>query len=445
MQTTMAARKPAATTSSSRPSAKRVGPYASRNAVADEARSAALDFDLGRITILPKLTVGQPNDRFEREADDAAERVLRMPDPRAAVSPPTDRVAGSALQRKCAECETEQVQRRSEGTPAGGIAAPPIVHDVLRSSGQPLDAATRAFMEPRFAYDFGHVRVHTDARAAESARAVSALAYTAGSHIVLASDSHAGGEGPARRLLAHELAHVIQQDGGMTAAPPLQRQHVTDTGWRYTPPATVTRSVVEIQGIVGVTPDGIYGPNTRNAVNRYQTVLQTAGHYTGSIDGKWGDLTDVAHVAFALTRPSRADYNCSGFAFKRFTWIDMVPTTTILSGMTALSSCSDACSAWQHKFFYWEVDVRVRNTATGALSASHRDFHIVGGQTDGTGQGPTTVMSKNGERPVVGPAAPTTFEPVSGQALDQDNNPVANFEWVISGTAESCYCSSTLP
>src|SRR5205807_663507 len=102
------------------------------------------------------------------------------------------------------------------------------------------------FMEPRFAYDFGHVRVHADARAAESARAVNALAYTAGSHIVLASGQDAADVG-ARKLIAHELAHVIQQDGGM-AVSPLQRQHVADTGWRYTPPASVTRSVEEIQG-----------------------------------------------------------------------------------------------------------------------------------------------------------------------------------------------------
>jgi peptidoglycan hydrolase-like protein with peptidoglycan-binding domain len=388
------------------------------------------------------LTIGQPNDRHEQEADAAAERVMRMPDPDAAVSPPTAHVADSPLQRKCAGCE-EEVQRSSEGTRAGGIEAPPIVHDVLQSPGQPLDAATRGFMEPRFAYDFGHVRVHADARAAESARAVNALAYTAGSHIVLAS-GHDAADAGARKLMAHELAHVIQQDGGM-AVSPLQRQHVADTGWRYTPPASVTRSVEEIQGIVGATPDGVYGTDTRNAVIRYQTTLKAAGLYTGTIEGEWGHQTDVAHVAFALTRPSRGGYNCAGFAFKRFTWINLVPTRAILAGMTALPSCSNACGPWQHKFFLWEVDVQVRNTVTGATSATHHDFHIVGGQTDGAGAGPATVMSKNGQRPVVGPAAPATFEPVSGPALDQDNTPVPDHAWVISGTVESCYCSSTLP
>ncbi|MGB9632210.1 MAG: DUF4157 domain-containing protein [Chloroflexaceae bacterium] len=88
---------------------------------------------------------------------------------------------------------------------------PPIVHEVLRSPGQPLDAETRAFMEPRFGHDFSRVRVHTDARAAESARAVNALAYTVGRDVVFGAGQYAPGASAGRRLLAHELAHVVQQ------------------------------------------------------------------------------------------------------------------------------------------------------------------------------------------------------------------------------------------
>ena len=94
------------------------------------------------------------------------------------------------------------------GNTPGGI--PPIVHDVLRWPGRPLDAATRASMEARFGHDFSRVRVHTDDRAAESARAVRALAYTVGQDIVFGRGQFA--PTPAgRRLLAHELAHTIQQ------------------------------------------------------------------------------------------------------------------------------------------------------------------------------------------------------------------------------------------
>jgi hypothetical protein len=85
------------------------------------------------------------------------------------------------------------------------------VHEVLRSPGERLDTATRAFMEPRFGHDFSGVRVHTDPRAAESARAVSALAYTVGQDIVFDTRINSLGSPHGTALLAHELAHVVQQ------------------------------------------------------------------------------------------------------------------------------------------------------------------------------------------------------------------------------------------
>lgn len=134
---------------------------------------------------------------------------------------PTIHVPRGTLQRKCAcggtpgpsgecaECRKKRLQRKAART--GPSNVPPIVDEVLRSSGQPLDAATRSFMEPRFGHDFGRVRVHADERAAESARAVDALAYTVGRDIVLDAGESARGAIPGRQLLAHELAHVVQQ------------------------------------------------------------------------------------------------------------------------------------------------------------------------------------------------------------------------------------------
>jgi len=89
--------------------------------------------------------------------------------------------------------------------------APPIVHEVLRSPGQPLDLATRTFMESLFAHDFSQVRVHADARAGESARSVNALAYTVGSEIVFAQHHYQPATSIGQRLLAHELTHTVQQ------------------------------------------------------------------------------------------------------------------------------------------------------------------------------------------------------------------------------------------
>jgi Domain of unknown function (DUF4157) len=95
---------------------------------------------------------------------------------------------------------------------------PPIVHDILKSPGQPLDSAARAFMEPRFNYDFSRVRVHAGPQAAESARAVSAQAYTVGQNVVFDHGRYAPSTIEGKRLLAHELSHVVQQTGASPGA-----------------------------------------------------------------------------------------------------------------------------------------------------------------------------------------------------------------------------------
>jgi hypothetical protein len=95
--------------------------------------------------------------------------------------------------------------------------APSPLDDVLRSPGAPLDAATRGYFEPRFDADFSQVRVHTDARAAASARSVRALAYTVADDVVFGTGQYAPNSAAGRKLLAHELGHVAQQRLGGTA------------------------------------------------------------------------------------------------------------------------------------------------------------------------------------------------------------------------------------
>jgi hypothetical protein len=143
-----------------------------------------------------RLEVNQPGDRYEQEADRLSGAVMRMADP------------GPVLQRV------------AQNTPAPS-KAPPIVDDTLRSSGQPLDRQTRGFMEARFRQDFGQVRIHTDALAAESAQSVQAKAYTVGSQIVFGAGQYQPTSDAGRRLLAHELVHTIQQ--GATAVSRVQR------------------------------------------------------------------------------------------------------------------------------------------------------------------------------------------------------------------------------
>jgi len=190
------------------------------------------------------LRVNKPGDSYELEADRIAEQVVSG-DGRKASWSLSKLSTGANLQRecscggKCEECEKKKEQMLQRNALAGTApaVAPAVVHDVLRGPGRSMDPSTRSFMESRFGYDFGGVRIYHDASAAASARAVSANAYTVGEKIVFnqgkyTPDSHSG-----RRLLAHELAHVVQQDGGsqgliqrdeieIVEAPPVQSNSI---------------------------------------------------------------------------------------------------------------------------------------------------------------------------------------------------------------------------
>lgn len=156
-----------------------------------------------------KLAISSPDDAYEHEADRVAEAVTNT------TAPQVQRACDCG--GTCEECsEGAKVQTMHTGSDhAQEATAPPVVDEVLNSPGQPLEPATRTFMEDRFAHDFSDVRVHSDAKAAESARSVNALAYTVGSDVVLGAGQHAQHTDAGRKLLAHELTHVVQQSGGL--------------------------------------------------------------------------------------------------------------------------------------------------------------------------------------------------------------------------------------
>nr|WP_283956516.1 DUF4157 domain-containing protein [Azotobacter chroococcum] len=116
----------------------------------------------------------------------------------------------AAAEKSAREVKRAKLARKSEGEPAPNHI-PAIVHEVLASAGAPLDRETRERMEPHFGQDFSEVRIHTNARAAESARAVGAVAYTVGRDVVFGDRSYAPGTQAGNHILAHELAHVVQQ------------------------------------------------------------------------------------------------------------------------------------------------------------------------------------------------------------------------------------------
>ena len=152
-----------------------------------------------------KLTVGPPGDIYEQKADCVSEQVMRMPEPQLQGA-----CCGCPKCRKEQGCH-EQLQTTRVQENETTETVPRLVRDVISSSGQPLEPSTRMFMESRFGHDFCKVRVHTDARSVESARALGARAYTVGSRIVFGVGQYAPGTTKGQRLLGHELTHVEQQ------------------------------------------------------------------------------------------------------------------------------------------------------------------------------------------------------------------------------------------
>jgi hypothetical protein len=140
-----------------------------------------------------KLKINEPGDIYEREADRIADQVMSTPAHHAVSGAPP------------------RIQRFTGQSTGQMDAVPASVDQALASPGRPLEPALRQDMEQRFGHDFSRVRVHTDARASTSAEAVHAQAYTVGHDIVFTAGSYTPGTSEGRRLLAHELIHVLQQ------------------------------------------------------------------------------------------------------------------------------------------------------------------------------------------------------------------------------------------
>jgi len=314
--------------------------------------------------------------------------------------------------------------------------------DSSKGGGTGLDKKTKGEMESGFGADFSNVKIHTDSNAVHMSQELGAQAFTNGNDVYFNKGKYNPNSKEGKHLLAHELTHTVQQN---RSANKVQR-YAKDNGWRYSPPAAVKRSINEIQAIVGTTPDGTYGTNTKNAVINYQKKLTSAGLYKDTIDGKWGKNTESAHISFSQKAETET-YNCSGLAFKTFTKIGLPDTKKILSTMTALPKPTDTCAPRDYKFWFWEYTLTRTDTLTG-VSVSDKDFHIVGGQTDGKGNDPTQVMSKNGGRPVKGPGSAMSWQPPASEITTQSNHQetvVPNSIKTRTNMVLKCFCSKKLP
>jgi hypothetical protein len=234
----------------------------------------------GAIGVQPKLKIGAANDKYEQEADRVAAQVMRMPDPQLSSSDDNPSLANNTMpgngtiQRACASCSTEYKTAEAEKRPVepenlcpkcqsqkqgliqakrftplnqrqedfpdlkeedkeliqtkmSGGSAPEATAVIstgiqsLQGSGRPLSGSERSFFEPRFGVDFSSVRLHNDTRAANTARSINARAFTFGDNVVFGAGEYFSEGASGKKLLAHELTHVIQQN--QATVPMVQR------------------------------------------------------------------------------------------------------------------------------------------------------------------------------------------------------------------------------
>lgn len=212
------------------PDARACGDRSGERGVA-RARSGMGNHAFGRL-VQAKLRVGAVGDAFEQEADAVAERVGTIPMGHAGspAMPGVRSAAPPAVQRTCAECAKEDEEERPvQRTTAaiGGAIGPDATHhvDAMRGGGQPLSKDVRSHFEAHLGADFGAVRVHTDDRAARAAGSLNARAFTTGADVAFAPGMFLPSTPEGRRLIAHELTHVVQQGAagqarGFSPAPP---------------------------------------------------------------------------------------------------------------------------------------------------------------------------------------------------------------------------------
>jgi Domain of unknown function (DUF4157) len=245
-----------------------------------------------------KLRISQPGDVYEQEADRVAEKVMSMlsisffySDAQPIRKNETTTTGAKGIDKKCAACETKEqekieISRKPLSTTTTNFEASDQVSNEINNarsnSGSPLDANTKEFMESRFGgiYDFSKVKIHTDEAAAKSSNSVNALAYTVGTDIVFGDGQYRPYTYEGRRLLAHELTHVVQQQRAVSTSAAISKTNV---------PIAHQNPVAEIQ--LDPKPKPIADVSSREA----KTALIEDPYARGSMDkDKWSRAIDEA-------------------------------------------------------------------------------------------------------------------------------------------------------
>lgn len=271
--------------------------FASQQKTAAKSQLASISTSIGSpLQRKSTLRIGAPDDAYEREADRAANAVASDRS-LASTGLSLTRIAVPDVQREDEAKLKSGDDKKEHGAPlqrkvtSGSIApsAPSMVEDALASPGQPLDSSTRRHMEARFGYDFSKVQVHTGTDAERSARVVNARAYTVGRDVVFGEGRFTPNTSEGQRLIAHELAHVVQQSGtdrtnfSRVSDLVIQRAVLSP---RFTGDATL----VDISNGTGTLRNG----DTSDAVRKVQHAIADSGilYRAYGVDGIFGDETE---------------------------------------------------------------------------------------------------------------------------------------------------------
>jgi hypothetical protein len=233
-----------------------------------------------------KLQVDEPGDLYEQEADRVAAQVTAKPQKTAVSGAPSD------------------IQRLA-GQPSGQAeSAPASVDQALASPGWPLEPALRQDMEQRFGYDFSGIRVHAGGADEQSAQDVNANAYTVGYNIIFGAGQFAPGTHQGRRLLAHELSHVVQQGGGSrkTSEAP-STLSAGPRGYAQRQPKQLpkySQSTEEQIATLMHEHPGLSRANAERAIQGPPGSVPTASGIPGATGTKGGELPKVPDIEFRL-------------------------------------------------------------------------------------------------------------------------------------------------
>ncbi|MCW3058999.1 MAG: hypothetical protein JWQ02_820 [Capsulimonas sp.] len=267
---------------------------------------AAFGHDISRISARrpqAKMTVSQPGDVHEEEADQVADHVMRMGATDVALR--EELPEEEELHRSSMDSVSSPLVQRMGENDDGSADVSDIVDRGLAGGGAPLDAETRGFMEPRFGHDFSGVRIHSDAQASRSAEEVSARAYTVGSDIAFRSGEYSPGGSDGKRLLAHELTHVVQQ--GATSGPSLSRAPQTTASSRSvvqrdpTTPTTATPSAAPAPtDAKAVVPKASVSETVQAIVVQYQAMFDKQMEAVKQLEADFGKVDDSSMTDMAI-------------------------------------------------------------------------------------------------------------------------------------------------